>query len=345
MLIHIILSVFLVSMIIQNAQAQSHSKNTEIARVMFYNVENLFDINDDTLTQDEEFTPEGMRRWNNDRYYTKINKLSKVIMGVGEWQMPAMIGLCEVENRKVLNDLAFSTPLKRADFRVIHYDSPDRRGIDVAFLYRNEFFEPLCHTNINVTFPNDSSLTTRDILYVKGIIFDADTIHVFVNHWPSRYGGYLPTVPKRLQAAVTLRNILDSVFHANTDANILVMGDFNDELHDRSIRELIGNNETDADKLTALYDLIHARTGEGTIKYQGKWSVFDHIMVSKSLITGEKGIKTGNSDAMIFNMPFLFEEDVKYLGSKPFRTYLGFRYHGGYSDHLPVYLDLKKIKR
>ncbi len=166
-------------------------------RVMFYNVENLFDTKDDSLTSDEEFLPDGDRHWNTNKFYKKLNNIYKVILGVGEWNPPAIVALCEIENRFVLNQLVYQTPLKKFDYKVVHFESPDRRGIDVAMLYRKELFHVDTAFPIQINFPFDENSKTRDILYVKGSFDKKDTIHFFINHWPSRYGGYMQTKPKR----------------------------------------------------------------------------------------------------------------------------------------------------
>ena len=196
---------------------------------MFYNVENLFDVFNDSLTNDDEFTPEGERHWNNYKFYKKLNNLSKVIIGIGEWNPPSVIGFCEIENRFVLNKLIYETPLKNFDYKIIHSDSPDRRGIDVAFLYRQSKFEPFLLLPVPIHFPDNPESKTRDILYVKGILNKTDTIHFFVNHWPSRYGGYEDSKPRRMCVASVLRSKVDSILSVNHHPNIIIMGDFNDE--------------------------------------------------------------------------------------------------------------------
>ena len=326
---------------LQKASAQEQKMSV---RAAFYNCENFFDTYDDSLTRDDEFTPEGARHWDNRRFYRKVNHTFKVILALGNPEPPALVGLCEIENRFVLNKLVYETPLKQFGYRIIQFESPDRRGIDVALLYRKDIFEPLYSEPVPVRFPFDTASRTRDILYVKGVLLNADTIHIFVNHWPSRYGGYLPTVPKRKQAAETLRNKTDSVLRANPHAAILIMGDFNDGPHDASFAEVLqAKNPVHADTLTNLYNLMLLKQKDwsyGSLKYREGWGKFDQIIVSGNLLRQDAPLHVAGNKAFIFHAPFLLEEDKIYLGQRLNRTYVGFKYHGGFSDHLPVYVDL-----
>jgi hypothetical protein len=335
---------FLCPSLIFSSSGQETRVKDNSARIMFYNVENLFDIYDDSLTRDEEFTPEGERRWSNKRFYKKINNVYKVIMAVGQWEPPAIIGLCEIENRFVLEKLVYETPLKNFGYRIIHHESPDRRGIDVALLYREDQFIPFHHEPVEVIFPDDTSRKTRDILYVKGLLFDKEMIHIFVNHWPSRYGGYMASKPSRETAAITLKTKTDSLFNVNPNLNILIMGDFNDNPEDESIQNKLAA-ENPAQQITAgkLYNLmqLHNDKGSGTLKYREGWDIFDQFIVSGNLLNPSGNMFVDNSVASIFKAEFLFESDQSFYGDKPFRTYTGFKYSGGYSDHLPIYLDLK----
>ncbi len=221
---------FVIFFIIEGNAQKTDSSNDQVQkfRVAFYNTENLFDIYNDSLTNDDEFTPEGFRHWDNYRFFNKLNNLYKVIVGIGEWNPPMIVGLCEVENEFVLKKLIYNTPLKNFDYNFIHFESPDHRGIDVAMLYRKSEFHPVTYQPFRIYFPDDTASSTRDILYVKGTIGDSDTLHVFVNHWPSRYGGYLVSKPKRAWVAEVLKSKTDSILGQNPSANILIMGDFND---------------------------------------------------------------------------------------------------------------------
>lgn len=328
-------------LIFSSCNAQETGRN----RVMFYNVENLFDTVNDTLIRDEEFLPDGEKKWSNDKFYTKLNHIYKVMISCGEWDPPAIVGLCEIENRFVLEKLIYNTPLKKFDYRICHYDSPDERGIDVALIYRKAYFTPDTSYPISVRFPFEPGNKTRDILYVKGVIGSGETLHIFVNHWPSRYGGYQATAPNRNYCAQVLRNSVDSVCKNDSSARILIMGDFNDGPYDESLKNHLGaavdSFSLSKDGLVNLSAIFDREEHVGTLKYKENWDVFDQLIVSGNLLNDTAGLYVTKQEANIHNPDFLFMEDEKYLGIRPFRTYLGFRYIGGYSDHLPVYLDLK----
>lgn len=321
------------------------AQDSERFRVMFYNVENLFDVYNDSLILDEEFLPEGEKRWDKERYYTKLNNIYRVVISCGEWDPPAVVGLCEVENRKVLEDLVHQTPLKKFDYRIVHFDSPDARGIDVALIYRNDLFRPDTACPLGVRFPFDPEDRTRDILYVRGTLGDRQEVHFFVNHWPSRYGGYEATRPKRQQAAQALRAAIDSILVVDPAAGIVAMGDFNDGPFDESMQKyLMAGTDTTALPSTGLVNLTarHAAAGRsGTLKYKENWDVFDQLVVSGNLMMKDAPLCITDEGARIHTPDFLLEEDETYLGVKPYRTYLGMKYNNGFSDHLPVFLDLK----
>lgn len=343
-----LLSAFLI--IISLSYAQDFIRpNDDHIRIMSYNTENLFDIYDDSTTRDDEFTPEGDRRWTNQRFYKKLNNTAKVIIGVGEWEPPAIVGLCEIENRFVLNKLIFQTPLKSFDYKIIHQDSPDRRGIDIAMIYRESMFEPLISAYINIRFPFDTNSRTRDILYVKGLIFNRDTMHLFVNHWPSRYGGYMATKPKREFVARLLRSKVDSLVNLTSNPNILIMGDFNDEPTDESlVRYLDAKMDTLNIARTDLVNLmgfIDRDWKTGTSKYQESWNTIDQMIVSGNLLKKGNPVYINPNSIKIYNSEFLLEDDLKHSGKKPFRTYNGFNYSGGFSDHLPIYVNIVKRPR
>ena len=316
------------------------------ARVMFYNAENLFDVRDDSLTTDEEFLPQGMRYWTYFRLNQKLNHLYKTIVAIGKWQPPAIIGLCEIENRYVLQRLVEDTPLQQLHYQIIHYDSPDRRGIDVALLYREPDFIPMAHEAIRIHFRHNSHKTTRDILYTKGILLQTDTVHLFINHWPSRWGGQQASAPARNHVADVLHKKVDSLFTANSHANIIIMGDFNDAPEDLSLQSHLRANLSIETKDTAqLYNMMGTKDTApqgiaGTHKYQGQWHMFDQIIISGALLQENHRLQIPGKRAHIFNADFLLQDDLTYMGKKPFRTYTGYQYQGGFSDHLPVYIDL-----
>lgn len=323
-------------------ESQLNKDQEKTFRLMFYNVENYFDSFDDSLTNDNEFLPDGIRNWNYSRFLKKRNNIYKTIMAVGAWEPPAIIGLCEIENRFVLNQLVYETPFAQFDYRIIHEESPDRRGIDVALLFNPKVFKVLDHQTITINFPFAPETKTRDILYVKGLVFGKDTLHIFVNHWPSRYGGELSSRPKRIFVAQQLAKHIDSILQKNNDAAIVVMGDFNDYPFNQSIKdELKAGRDKDSNRLVNLMPENNYQIG--TNKYDGEWGILDQIMVSFGLLLQDKPIFV-DGKAQIFDADFLLREDAKFLGKMPFRTFLGMKYSGGFSDHLPVFVDFK-IKR
>lgn len=321
----------------------SYRGNTAV-RVMFYNLENLFDTYDDTLKNDESFLPNGDHHWNNYKYYEKSNNLGRTILAVGGWEGVEIVGLCEVENLKVLKDLTQKTVLKGTDYKILHQESPDKRGIDVALLYRSDKITIDTVQYIQVFLGKDQR-PTRDILYATVHTPNDARLHVFVNHWPSRYGGQMQSDPKRKAAAREVRSYVDSILKVEPHANILLMGDFNDEPENESIHDVL-NAQSDStfQDSTQLYNLMsHIHGNNGTHKYRGTWGVLDQFMVSKWLYQGKNNLKVIDGP-LIFRAPFLITKETKYPGEKPFRTYIGFKYNGGYSDHLPIFVDLQLLK-
>ena len=350
--LHIILTI-LISVLLFACKSEKGISENKITidntrkayRIMFYNVENLFDTEDDPEKRDEEFTPNGTRYWSNYRYNEKLKNVYKVIIGVGEWDPPQIVGLCELENRKVLEDLISKTPLYKTDYKIIHYESPDSRGIDVGLLYREDYFTPIKHRAILVDWPKSiSSRPTRDVLYVCGTTNTNDTLHIFVNHWPSRWGGQMETEQKRMYVAKIVKRQTDSIFRTNKNANIVIMGDLNDHPSDRSMMETL-KAKTEFDKITnhKLYNLssyLEHSQNLGTHKYQGQWGILDQIIVSGALLDPTNSVYTSVEDIHIFDADFLLEKDDKFTGKRVNRTYIGFKFHGGFSDHLPTYIDL-----
>ena len=331
------------------ANLDSVQIKTKIVRIVFWNVENLYDPYDDTTKLDDEFTSTGAKHWTWLKFSTKLNHVAKTIMATGEWSPPAVVGLCEVENRYVLNKLIYETPLKAWKYKFIHHESPDLRGVDVAMLYRPALFKVLFSRTFTIRFPFDTLVQTREILLAKGILFNHDTLSIFINHWPSRRGGYLASQPRRIYVASVLRKLIDSVQKAEPAANILVMGDFNDEPENESLKKVLtARTEPLPRHDTCLYNLMGIRNKnrkEGTIKYRDQWSTFDQFVVSGALMYGRSGLEAGPGNARIFNSSFLLEEDNAYLGEKLNRTYSGPKYHGGFSDHLPIRVDIIQSKR
>jgi len=315
-------------------------------RIVSYNVENYFDPFNDSLKNDDEFTPEGPRFWTWEKYKDKQKKIYKVIAAIGGWELPEIIGLCEIENRFVLEDLIKNTPLKWRNFGIVHKESPDQRGIDVAILYRKDKFKLISENFYTIVFPWDLDRKTRDILYVKGHTNTFDTLHIFMNHWPSRLGGQSESDKNRQFVASILRSTVDSIFRTNWRANIIIMGDFNDEPDNLSITDILrANNKFDNPQHGELYNLswyMKEVKGMGSIKFQGQWGLIDQFIISGSLLNKNNSIYTTPEHAKVFNPDFLSEKDETFVGVKPFRMYIGFKYNNGYSDHYPIYLDLFK---
>lgn len=343
----LILAIFLTSNIFAQ-QLEKHEFERGEYRFMFYNVENLFDIFDDTTKIDEEFTPEGSRHWNNSKYYKKLNNIAKVVTAVGQWEAPEIIGVCEIENLSVLQDLTKKTFLKKANYKIIHRESPDNRGIDVGLLYRKDKFKPISYEAVRVTFPFENNKPTRDILYVKGRTNNKDTFHIFINHWPSRYGGQMISEKKRIRAAEVLRAKVDSIYAADKNPAIVIMGDLNDYPDNTSVVETL-NAKTEYENIlpSELYNIAYYmqfKKGLGSHKYHGEWGVLDQIIISGTLLDNSLEVSTSIDDAHVFDAPFLLVPDDRNTGYQPFRTYAGFKFLDGYSDHLPVYIDFKKTK-
>ena len=326
-----LISAFLFSI---NIIAQNNS-SSEFS-VMFYNVENLFDCDNDSLTFDDEFTYEGDKHWSYSRYKNKLTQISKVILNVNRWNTPAVIGLCEIENKKVLSQLIYETGLNNIGYKFIHYDSPDKRGIDVALLYQKYQFTPLISYPINLS---DSTLHfyTRDALYVKGIANTHDTLHIIVNHWPSKRGGEKASEQKRFIVAKIIKSHTDSILSANVDSKIILIGDFNAELTSTSLQYLLEDNSFHS---ILNPDEIKFQTIGGSHKYQGHWSVIDHILISSSLVCNS----SIHLSHKIGHLNWMLEDDISYSGTKPKRTYSGPRYIKGTSDHLPVILTIEYKK-
>ncbi len=320
--------------------AQSLQKNR--FRIVSYNVENYFDCVDDSLTNDSEYLPGGIRGWNNEKYRTKQVNIAKVIAAIGGWDAPAIVGLCEIESRKGLIDLTTGFAMKNFGYKFIHYESPDARGVDVALLYRPDMFKPEYHEPIRINFQGEPNAKTRDILYVKGKAINAIDLHVFVCHFPSRLGGELESEDRRMFVASVLKNKTDSIFTAEAQANIIIMGDFNDYPTNKSMIEVLKALPPTSEKSDReLYNLLFPlhKSGKGSHKHEAEWGALDQIIVSGNLLNPTNNFYTLLSDIQIFEAPFLLLPDEKFLGKKPFRTYEGMKYIGGFADHLPVYTD------
>lgn len=315
-------------------------------RVVSWNIENLFDTHHDSLKNDREFLPDAMRHWNYSRYKKKLADIARVITAIGEWNPPALVGLCEVENDTVLRDLTRRSPLKELDYRYVMTDSPDSRGIDVALLYQRDLFKLLSSRSISIP-PLKQHRPTRDLLHVSGLLLTEDTLDVFVCHLPSRSGGAKESEPYRLHAAQILRTKADSILHKRLHPQVIIMGDFNDYPTNKSIRKVL-EAEAPSPALSPLkfYHLLARKAKSkdfGSYKYQGEWGLLDHLIVSGTLLNRSGEFFTSEEKANVCLLPFLLIEDKKYGDKEPFRTYKGMKYQGGVSDHLPIYTDFELI--
>ena len=328
----------------QHPAVNAQGKKAKIVCVAFYNLENLFDTIDDPNTNDEEFTPKGTAQWDSKRYYTKLSHLAEVISQIGDEYTkngPVFIGVSEVENRAVVEDLIHTPPLKSMGYEIIHFDSPDRRGIDVALLYQPKLFQ-VKSTKTHILRMADTSFRTRDILQVDGFL-DGELVHVLVNHWPSRSGGEKESVPKRDAAADLCLTAVKAIYKDEPDARIIIMGDLNDDPVDESLmKHLMIKTKPENVKSGDLFDPMWQlfRDGVGSLAYRDSWNLFDQIIVSSALMD-KKSDGYRYLKARVFNKKFLVEKEGPYAGY-PFRTYAGGVYTGGYSDHFPVYLFLVK---
>ncbi len=325
-------------------------KNYRIRTVAFYNVENLFDTVNDSLIFDDERTPEGSYQWTSLRYEKKINQISKVLSQIGAdviKSSPDIIGLCEIENRKVVEDLIHHPNLRDKNYGVIHFDSPDERGIDVALLFKKASYIPTSFKSYRLLLFDDLGERnyTRDQLVVSGML-DDEEIHFIVNHWPSRRGGPSKSKPDRVKAARLNKRIIDSIRDLNWNAKIISMGDFNDDPRDDSFKKVLKTvgkkGQLDSLKLFNPMEKLFKK-GIGSLAYRDKWNLFDQFFMTANL-TNESRKTYSFWKTMVYNPSHLKTTEGKYRGY-PFRTYSGGTYTGGYSDHFPVYLYLVKMQK
>lgn len=326
--------------------AQEFKYNPEkIFTVVFYNVENLFDIKNDPVFADEDFMPEGKYNWTADRYNKKLKNISKVLGSINTNELPEIIGLCEVENRAVLEDLIKQPDLASGNYEIIHENSKDVNGKDVALLFRKDEFKYLSHKAIPANFAINNSLKTRDILYVKGIASNTDTLHFFINHWPSRTGGIQETEANRIFCSMLLRHHVDSILRKIPKSKVIIMGDFNDEPTNKSLHSILqASNKRRNISYLDLYNLMfdtHNILNNGTFYYQGFMLMLDNIIVSQALLLDKKGYKTAYNSGQVFSAEWILTKDTEKGKLKPKSTF-GNEYQDGFSDHLPVFVILKK---
>lgn len=304
--------------------------------VVSYNVENLFDTVDDPTIPDEEFLPESDKEWTAERYQKKLNDLAEVISEVNPNELPEIVGLVEVENQTVLEDLIHTVKLNN-QYAIIHEESPDYRGIDVALIYRKDAFAEVMHEVLPVTFPDDPDFKTRDILHVTGKIRNK-IVHVFVNHWPSRIGGEEKTEAKRVLAASVLKNKVDQILALDPDARIIIMGDMNDEPANKSLEQILGAQSPDSGATLVNLMMPDDLLQLGTYSYKGNWNMLDNLVVSGNLISGKR-MQVEDQKGFIFSQDWIIYTSSK-GDQSPNRTYVGKKYVAGVSDHFPVYFKM-----
>lgn len=333
-----IILIFVLSITIAACFAQEHKH----AVIGFYNLENLFDTENDPLINDEQFLPEGDYQWTPERYQHKLTNMSYAISRIAaDLGCPTLIAVSEIENERVLRDLVNMPSLKPYNYDVAHHDSPDRRGVDVALLYQKDRFKVLYQYGYPL-ITSDTSFRTRDQFLIKGILDGTDTLHLILNHWPSKRGGEKRSMPLRIAAAELSRHISDSIMQANPAAKVVILGDLNDNPNAKSITEYlkakgkmqdVGVNEL----FNPMFKLY--KDGVWSYVYRDEPNVIDQIIVSYGLLHPQSGYRY--SSVAIFRANFLITKSGSYEGY-PLRTYAAGTYMGGYSDHLPVYIILEK---
>ena len=317
----------------------------KVGLVGFYNLENLFDTIDDPNKNDEEFTPQGANQWNTEKYMDKLHNMAYAISTIGTDISPdgvAVLGMSEMENRKVLEDLVAQPELKGRNYQVVHYDSPDRRGVDVGLIYNPKYFKMTSSKSYRTVVPNQPDFITRDQLLVSGL-FDGEMMHFIVMHWPSRYGGEKRSMPGRVAAAELCRHIADSIMDADPDAKIIMMGDFNDYPDNKSITTHLRasfnmKNLRKGDFFNPMYELH--KKGYGTNYYRDVPGVLDQTVITPGLLPTDYSTYQFKN-AKVHNKEFLKQHGGKYNGY-PFRSFAGGVWMAGYSDHFPVYVILLK---
>ncbi|MDZ4663850.1 MAG: hypothetical protein SGJ15_03135 [Bacteroidota bacterium] len=330
-----------------NAQKLSKNKNYFISAIGFWNVENLYDTLNDVWKNDEEFTPSGTNAWTGPRYWTKIDRLAEVISMMATNVTPdglAIIGLCEIENKSVVEDLVKNPRLKKRNYKVVHIEGPDARGVDPSFIYNPTYFTVIKSVSYHVQLV-DTGYKTRDILVVSGL-FNGEAMSFLINHWPSRRGSELRSRPGRINAAKMARHIADSIYKNDPEAKIAIMGDLNDDPTNESVKKHIGTygdlkEAVAGDYFNPMEKLFES--GIGTLAWKDSWNLFDQILLNKPFIPND--YRSWNYYTVrVFNKAFLKSDYGNFKGY-PFRTYSGSSYTAGYSDHFPVYIVIAKEKK
>ena len=325
-----------------NAQEQQAYK---VGLVGFYNLENLFDTIDDPLKIDEEFLPQGLNQWNTEKYLAKLHNMAYAISTIGTDITPdgvAVLGVSEIENRTVMEDLVAQPELADRHYQIVHYDSPDRRGVDVGLIYNPKYFKLISSKSYRTVVPNEPEFITRDQLLVSGL-FDGEMMHFIVMHWPSRFGGEKRSLPGRVAAAELCRHIADSIMREDQNAKIIMMGDFNDYPDNKSITKYLRasgdmHDLRDGEFFNPMYELH--KKGYGTNYYRDVPGVLDQTILTPGLLPTDYSTYQFKN-AKVHNKEFLKQHGGRYNGY-PFRTFAGGVWMGGYSDHFPVYVILLK---
>ena len=311
--------------------------------IAFYNQENLFDTIDDPHKNDNEFLPTAKNTWNTEKYLNKIDHMSSVIKSMNDDKGPDAIGMCEIENDLVLNDMIHSANLSKLDYGFVHYESPDERSIDNALLYKKSVLKLIESKVYPVTIDTNPHFKTRDILLAKFETKNKSTLIILVNHFPSRLGGQAESEYKRCRAAEVLKHVFDSIKQASPNQAVMAIGDFNDEPNNRSLDTVLGAKPVPGFQLfNAMYPL--KVQGKGSLVYRGNWNMIDQMILNNTIMECNGNICYKAESASIYNQPWMQETEEKYKGN-PKRTYAGQKYLNGYSDHFPVYLLLEVKKK
>ena len=339
------LTLSIVLVLFQLSIKAQDQRSYKVGCIAFYNVENLFDTINDPEKNDEEYLPSGDIRWNSKKYMEKLERLSEAIVGIGTDITPdgaAILGVSEIENKEVLLDLAATERLKGRNYQVIHYQSPDVRGVDVALMYQPKYFKPTASKSYRLHVEGRPDFITRDQLIVSGL-FDGEEMHFIVNHWPSRRGGEKRSLPFRMAAAKLSRHIVDSLLAINAQAKIVVMGDLNDNPSNKSLTEgLKAKGSIDELQPGDMYNVMYSlyKKGIGSNAWRDTWSLFDQQIVSQGFL-GKDYSTYKFYTAKVYNKVDLTQKSGRFKGY-PWRTYVGGEYHGGYSDHFPSFIIIAK---
>jgi hypothetical protein len=323
---------------------QTFILNSQSMKIMTYNVENLFDTQHDSLKNDKEYLPNSELRWTNDRFYEKLHEVMQVIVGLGEDNLPLLVGLCEVENDFVLKAMTQFDPYDQLGYDYVHYEGPDARGIDVALLYQKDKFTPLASRPIPVHLPNGQS--GRDLLYTCGTLSDSTFLHIIQVHFPSRREGALASEPNREAAAKTVRKVVAEIQMVDSQAAIIIMGDFNDNPSDKvptttlSALPYTSGSFEDLKLYNLCWDGYPFENREiGSYFHDGEWDMLDQIIVSGALLNGNLSVRV-MPEAEVYHPKWISKRDKRTGEMIPKRTYVGPFYQGGVSDHFPVFMEI-----